>query len=522
MKNRLALLALLPLLFCACGDAAKESGRTLDNPLFAFNNTFHKPGYTAPDCAGQAALLKQNGFAGIEHRETDGLTDLVACMKKSDLRVFTDYLGIDIDAQEPYLPAWKEVIPQLAGTDMILWAHVHSARYAPSDEAADDRVVAVLRELADQAAPYGVRVALYPHAGFLVEKAADADRLARKTQRDNVGSVFNLCHFLKTEPDEEIAAVVKGMLPKLFAVSICGADGGEGTTTMAWDHLIRPLDEGTFETYRLVELLAEQGYAGPFGLQCYALPGTPEAYLPRSGKAWEGFRERYAQPLNTLTSEEQRDGWALLFDGATTAGWRGVNRDTFPGSGWRIADGTLIADVGGGGESSDAGDIVTEKQYGKFILKWEWNMQTKGGNSGVKYYVIEGLGRNKGYGFGLEYQLLDDKYHEWMLTGRMQPNDYHTLGSLYELYAASPDKRPNPRGLWNESMIVSDGAKVEHWLNGDLILTYDRTTEDFKEKIAASKFRDTPGYGVVPEGHILLQDHGSVIAYRNIKIKELN
>jgi hypothetical protein len=149
-------------------------------------------------------------------------------------------------------------------------------------------------------------------------------------------------------------------------------------------------------------------------------------------------------------------------------------------------------------------------------------MKSKGGNSGVKYFVQEGIGTNKGYGYGLEYQLLDDKNHAWMLEGKMKPNDYHTLGSLYEIYPASPDKHSNPLGLWNESMIVSDGSHVEHWLNGQKILEYERGGADFNAKIATSKFKDIPGYGVLPTGHILLQDHGSIIHYRNLKIKQIN
>jgi hypothetical protein len=109
-----------------------------------------------------------------------------------------------------------------------------------------------------------------------------------------------------------------------------------------------------------------------------------------------------------------------------------------------------------------------------------------------------------------------------MLEGKMRPNDYHTLGALYEIYPASPDKLPSPLGLWNESMIICQGNHVEHWLNGKKILEYNRGSDDFRAKIAASKFKDIPGYGILAEGHILLQDHGSTIHFRNIKIKELN
>ena len=108
-----------------------------------------------------------------------------------------------------------------------------------------------------------------------------------------------------------------------------------------------------------------------------------------------------------------------------------------------------------------------------------------------------------------------------MLEGKMKSNDYHTLGALYELYPPSPEKHVNPLGTWNESMIVCKGTRIEHWLNGSKIMECDRASEDFKERIAASKFKATPGYGVISEGPVLLQDHGSIIHFRNLKIREL-
>ena len=126
---------------------------------------------------------------------------------------------------------------------------------------------------------------------------------------------------------------------------------------------------------------------------------------------------------------------------------------------------------------------------------------------------------NSKYGIGLEYQILDDANHEWMLSGKMAPCDYHTLGSLYEIYPASCDKEARPLGEWNSSKIVSEEGLVEHWLNGMLILSYDRFSEDFRRKVSESKFKDYTGFGQFPGGHILLQDHGSEVHYRNIMIK---
>jgi hypothetical protein len=109
-----------------------------------------------------------------------------------------------------------------------------------------------------------------------------------------------------------------------------------------------------------------------------------------------------------------------------------------------------------------------------------------------------------------------------MLEGKMQPNDYHTLGALYELYAPSADKTPRPLGEWNSSRIVSRNGQVQHWLNGALILEFEKGSEDFRERVAESKFKDIEWFGRNETGHILLQDHGSVMRFRNLKIRDLS
>ena len=519
MNKLRIIVALIMLLFCLYGIAGSKD-RSLKNPVFVFNNALNKQDIKFIPYTEQASMLKKMGFYGIEHRETEGILELKAAFKEKGLNIYADYLKIDIEQKDPYLPDWKQVIPKLKGTGIILWVHIHSVKYKPSDEAADEAVVKILQELADFAKPYSVRLAIYHHVGFLAEKAEDSYRLAQKANRDNIGSVFNLCHFLKTDTEDNLEKVINLTLPKLFAVSISGADCGD-TKNMDWNRLIQPLGKGTFDVYRVVEILADKGFKGPIGIQCYNLKGAPESYLTQSSEAWNSFKKKYSIPVNSLSAKEKKDGWKLLFDGKSTENWRGINQNTFPAKGWRVENGDLIACVEGGAESGNGGDIITKKQFGNFILRWDWRMETVGGNSGVKYFVQEGVGSNKGYGFGLEYQLLDDKNHAWMLEGKMKPNDYHTIGALYELYTASPDKRPSPLGLWNESMIVSNGSHAEHWLNGQKILEYERGSADFKAKIALSKFKDVEGYGIMPQGHLLLQDHGSIIHFRNILIKEL-
>ena len=213
------------------------------------------------------------------------------------------------------------------------------------------------------------------------------------------------------------------------------------------------------------------------------------------------------------------DEWKLLFDGETTAGWRARNGEGAPAPGWTVADGALLVHAR---EDSTvkAGDIITEAEYGNFILEWDWKMLSKGGNSGVKYFVKDEEAEGSKYGPGLEYQILDDANHPWMLEGKMQPGDFHTVAALYEIYPAT--SRPvKPLGEWNNSRIVVKGKQVEHWLNDVKVLAYERGSDDFKERVAKSKFAKHENYGEAGKGHILLQDHGSKMAFRNIRIKEL-
>jgi len=524
MMIRTILLLQMVLMFSGietfAGNKTAYDRPEFNNPVFAFNNSFFKNGEAIRPYEIQAKLLKEFGFDGIEHRETKGILELKEAFDKEGLNIYADYVAIDIDKDQPYLAEWKEMIPKLAGTGIILWVHIHSEKFEPSDENADELIVPILQELADLANPYGVRFAIYPHVNLVAEKVEDSFRLAKKAKRENVGSVFNLCHFLRTDSEENLKNVIDLTMPKLFAVSVSGADYGD-TQKMGWDRLIQPLGEGTFDVYRLIEYLVESGFDGPVGVQCYRIPGEPEETLAESGKAWAGFKKRYEQKNNSLTKEEKKDKWELLFNGFSADKWRSVNQKSFPESGWEIKNGALVSYAIDGAESGNGGDIISKSKYENFILKWEWKMDSKGGNSGLKYYVQEGIGENRKYGFGLEYQILDDNNHAWMLNGKMKANDYHTLGSMYELYPASEDKRANPLGLWNQSKIVCNKNKIEHWLNGVRILECDRSSQDFKEKIAASKFKDVEGYGLVPEGHILLQDHGSIVHFRNILIKEI-
>ncbi len=219
---------------------------------------------------------------------------------------------------------------------------------------------------------------------------------------------------------------------------------------------------------------------------------------------------------NMLTEEEKKEGWQLLFDGTTTQGWRGATMDSFPAKGWEVRDGMLVVQASGGGEAAFGGDIVTTAEYSSFELKVDFRL-TEGANSGIKYFVTEEQPKTPGSALGLEYQLLDDARHPDAAKGI---NGNRKLASLYDLIPAT-GTQPKPIGEWNQARILVRGRHVEHWLNGVKVLEYERGGEEFLAHKAESKFKERPGFGESEKGHILLQDHGDQVFFRNIKIRIL-
>jgi hypothetical protein len=198
----------------------------------------------------------------------------------------------------------------------------------------------------------------------------------------------------------------------------------------------------------------------------------------------------------------QEPGFRPLFDGTSTAAWRGYRADSLP-AGWRVVDGALT-------RVAQAGDIITREQFGDFELRLEWKV-APGGNSGIFYRVTEEFGAP--YESGPEMQVLDDARHS---DGASRLT---SAGAVFGLYPF-PAGIVKPAGQWNEVRLVVRGAHVEHWLNGTSI-EYELWTDDWKARVTGSKFRQWPGYGLSRRGHISLQDHGDVVSFRNIRIRNL-
>ena len=209
-----------------------------------------------------------------------------------------------------------------------------------------------------------------------------------------------------------------------------------------------------------------------------------------------------AEP-NQLTAAEKSAGWKLLFDGKSVTGWRSLKSEK-PGAGWSATDGALTT-VG------KAGDLVTAEDFGDFELSLEWKV-AEGANSGVIYRV--GLTENQTYQTGPEYQVEDN------IKGHDITPQSHIAGALYDLVAPAKDFT-KPVGEWNVTRITVRGWHVEHWLNGEKTVDVDLGNAAGRALIAGSKFKTMPKFATLLRGHIALQDHGDVVSYRSVKIREL-
>jgi hypothetical protein len=220
---------------------------------------------------------------------------------------------------------------------------------------------------------------------------------------------------------------------------------------------------------------------------------------------------------NKLTDKEKSEGWQLLFDGSSMSKWRSANSDSFPSKGWAIENGAVFIGAAGGGQSG--GDVITREQFDDFDFMFDFKL-TEGANSGVKYsvHIFNPPVRGLGAVLGPEYQVLDDEKHPDAKAGR---NGNRKLGSLYDILPSSTATALRPIGEWNTARIISKGNRVEHWLNGTKVLEYDKTSAAYKEAFALSKFKEVNGYGESAKGHLLLQDHGNKVFFKNIKVRKL-
>lgn len=258
-------------------------------PFFAMD-TCLKPAYPASTMTldEQLDLVKSLGYAGLSWTEGDPaeLRAVVEGSKKRGLKLYAHYAAATLRKSgletNPRLP---ETVRALAGSGSVLWPHVGSPDFRPSDPAGDAAAIEGLRRIADLAAASNVKVALYPHVAEWVERVQDAVRLARAVGKRDFGVTFNLCHCLKMGYEARIPDLLAEAKPHLMIVTLNGADSD--ASQAGWDRLIQTLDRGTYDTGALLSTLQKLRYRGPIGLQGYGIGGDTKENLTRSMAAWQ-------------------------------------------------------------------------------------------------------------------------------------------------------------------------------------------------------------------------------------------
>ena len=260
------------------------SAKTDTWPVYAFQNGVH-----FKSTQERVKVLKELGYDGIGSAKLSQnalpLPQRLKLYDEAGLKIFSFYVGGKLGPKgHSYGKEISQAIKDLKGRDTILELYVQGSKKANTDEQA----VAFVREIADQAKDSDLRIVLYPHAGFYVDTLGAAVRVARKCKRENVGVMFNLCHYLKVEPKTDLKAALTEAKPLLWQISTCGAEKGGSS----WGQLIQTLDRGSYDQAVLFQMLRELGFKGNVGFQCYAIRGDSHENLKRSIGAWNKLHSK--------------------------------------------------------------------------------------------------------------------------------------------------------------------------------------------------------------------------------------
>jgi sugar phosphate isomerase/epimerase len=298
--HRRSIIGKFQLLTAVCfvSLAAVRAAELCPYPFFPFCIDWHDAKKRSFE--EQATLLKELGFEGVGHIWLDKVAERLKSLDQAGLKLFQITMTVDLAPGKPaYDPRFTEVLALVKGRKVQFDLLVNGAK--PSDASFDPHAVQILREMSDLARDSGSQLLLYPHVDSWIERIEDAWRVAEKVNRPNVGVMFNLCHWLRVDPQRDYARLLKQTMPRLWAVSINGADLFDDKP--GWDHYIQPLGQGSFDMGLFLTTLKELGFRGPIGLQCYGIGGDAREHLTHSMGAWKAVSMRLKGSASTQSTD---------------------------------------------------------------------------------------------------------------------------------------------------------------------------------------------------------------------------
>jgi len=469
-----------------------------DNAFFAMDTGTKDAQHQTAEA--QVALIKDLGFAGIGpiYTTSAAMREMLVALDRQQLKLFAEYVGLDLDAVSPVTPQIRDAISQLQGRGAVLWLYVTSKKFKPSDAAGDALAVPLLREVAALAEPAGVRVALYPHAGMWVQRVEDAVRLSRQVDRKNVGVTFNLCHWLKVD-GKALEERLEDAKPYLFVVTLNGAD----VDGKDWAHLIQPLDAGSFDVGRVLAKLKQMGYAGPIGLQHFGIGGDARTNLQRSMNGWRRLQQQEPPPAGLGHGHPDSTTWPDLFA-------PDLSNAVYSADVWSWKDGELSPR-----DKDEA--IWSQREFGNFVLDLEFKLEP-GANSGVFVYDTD---MKNWITSCVEIQILDDPAPKW---AKVPPT--WKCGGIFG-HTAPKSAAVKKAGEWNRMTIRCQGPAISVLLNSEPV-----TEMNMRDWHSAKKNPDgsdippwlsRPLAEMATKGRIGLQGaHGGIPThFRNLKIKPI-